>query len=179
MLGGYQPVGDTEARDVERVTDLVRTAADPWLRTTPVHVTASALIVHPESSRVLLRWHPRVRGWLQVGGHGDPGEHDALAIALREASEETGLVDLVPWPDDALRHVAVVPVPAGGGEPAHEHADLRFVLASRTPEAARPESVDSPLRWLTVPEAMQATWEDSVAESLARVGRLLTDGAGT
>ena len=37
--------------------------------------------------------------WLQVGGHGDPGETDPLAIALREAREETGLTDLVPWPD--------------------------------------------------------------------------------
>jgi 8-oxo-dGTP pyrophosphatase MutT (NUDIX family) len=178
LLDGYQAIGDTEARDVGRVTELVRTAADPWLRTIPLHVTASALIVHPESGQVLLRWHPRVRAWLQVGGHGDPGEHDALAIALREAREETGLADLVPWPDDALRHVAVVPVPAGGGEPAHEHADLRFVLASAAPQAARPESADSPLRWLTVSEAVQAASEHSVAESLARVGRLLTDAAG-
>jgi 8-oxo-dGTP pyrophosphatase MutT (NUDIX family) len=178
LLDGYQPVGDTEARDVERVTELARTAADPWLRTMPLHVTASALIVHPESGRVLLRWHPRVLAWLQVGGHGDPGEHDALAIALREAREETGLADLVPWPDDALRHVAVVPVPAGRGEPAHEHADLRFVLATRVPEEASPESADSPLRWLTVFDAVQAASEDSVAESLARVGRLLNDAPG-
>jgi 8-oxo-dGTP pyrophosphatase MutT (NUDIX family) len=178
LLDGYRAAGSTEARDVDRITELARTAADPWLRTTRLHVTASALIVHPESGRVLLRWHPRVRAWLQVGGHGDPGEHDALAIALREAREETGLGDLVPWPDCALRHVAVVPVPAGRGEPAHEHADLRFVLATRTPQEASPESADSPLRWLTVSDAVQAASEDSVAESLARVGRLLAEAAG-
>jgi 8-oxo-dGTP pyrophosphatase MutT (NUDIX family) len=44
---------------------------------------------------------------LQVGGYGDPGENEPLEIALREAAEETGLSDLVPWPDESLRHAAV------------------------------------------------------------------------
>jgi 8-oxo-dGTP pyrophosphatase MutT (NUDIX family) len=173
LLADYQPLDAAEARDIERVSELVRAARDPWLRTMPLHVTASALVVHPESSRVLLRWHPRVQDWLQVGGHGDPGETDALAIAIREAREETGLDDLVPWPDEALRHVDVVPVPAGRGEPAHEHADLRFFLATRTPEAAGAESADAPLRWLTVSEAARATGNQSVVMSLARLRGLM------
>ena len=45
-----------------------------------MHVTGSALIVAPASGRVLLRWHPRQQAWLQVGGHGDPGELDPLGI---------------------------------------------------------------------------------------------------
>ena len=72
----------------------------PWDRSTPLHVTGSALIVHPASGRVLLRWHARQHVWLQVGGHGDPGEDDPFAVALREAGEETGLSDLVAWPDE-------------------------------------------------------------------------------
>lgn len=173
LLLSYQPSDAAEARDVERITALARTTPDPWLRTMPLHVTASALVVHPDSGRVLLRWHPRVRDWLQVGGHGDPGENDALAIALREATEETGLADLRPWPDEAVRQVAVVPVPAGRGEPAHEHADLRFFLATRVPEAATEESPDAPLRWLTISEAERLTGNQSVAEALARVESLL------
>lgn len=113
------------------------------------------------------------QAWLQVGGHGDPGETDPLAVALREAAEETGLTDLVPWPDAALRHVRIVPVPAGGGEPAHEHADLRFVLATSSPEAIRAEPPDAPLRWLTAEQAAQATSEDNFKETLSRVQRLL------
>ena len=97
---------------------------DPWSRLPPVHVTASALIVHPPIGRVLLRWHARQQAWLQIGGHADPGEHDPLAVALREGAEETGLDDLIPWPTAELQHVAIVPVPANDREPAHEHADL-------------------------------------------------------
>ena len=173
LLDRYRPQGQVETADVERVRALVQTAEDPWLRTIPLHITASAVIVQPDNGDLLLRWHQRQQAWLQVGGHADPGETSPLAIALREAGEETGLTDLVPWPDSELRHVAIVSVPAGKGEPAHEHADLRFVLATRRPEAARPESPDAPLRWVTPGEAQGATSEPNLRETLDRVRRLL------
>ncbi|MGH3401786.1 MAG: hypothetical protein ACRDRJ_04590, partial [Streptosporangiaceae bacterium] len=94
LLARYQPDGPAEAADLERIVAMTQTAADPWRRDIPLHVTASALIVHPAvqpvapgGGRVLLRWHQRQQAWLQVGGHGDPGESDPLAIALREARE--------------------------------------------------------------------------------------------
>jgi 8-oxo-dGTP pyrophosphatase MutT (NUDIX family) len=172
LLAGYQPEGPAEVADVARLTALAQTEPDErlWSRAVPLHVTASALVVHPASGRVLLRWHQRQQAWLQVGGHADPGESDPLAIALREAGEETGLTDLKPWPDERLRHVVIVPVPAGKGEPAHEHADLRFVFATEEPEAARPENPDAPFRWLTVAQAREATAEDNLRETLRRLG---------
>jgi 8-oxo-dGTP pyrophosphatase MutT (NUDIX family) len=173
LLDRYQPADEAEAADVERIRKLVEAADDPWRRSMPLHVTASAMIVHPESGRVLLRWHQRQQGWLHVGGHGDPGESDPLAIALREAGEETGLADLVPWPDARLRQVVIVPVPASSREPAHEHADVRFILATQTPDAARPESPDAPLRWLSLSEAREATAEANLRTALQRVEQLL------
>ena len=169
LLAGYRPDGAVESADVERLTELVRAEPDVWSRTVPLHVTASALIVHPATGRVLLRWHQRQQAWLQVGGHADPGESDPLAIALREAEEETGLTDLTPWPSSALTHVVIVPVPAGASEPAHEHGDLRFVFATATPDAARPENPDARIRWLTVAQAEQVTAEDNLRETLRRV----------
>ncbi len=175
LLGRYRGEGEAEAADVARLRGLAETAGDPWLRSTLLHVTASALVVHPGSRRMLLRWHQRQQAWLQVGGHADPGESDPLAVALREAGEETGLSDLVPWPDARVRQVVIVPVPAGGLEPAHEHADVRFVLATENPGAARAESPGAPLRWLTPREAHEATSEVNLRELLARVQRLLAD----
>ncbi|MFF2065442.1 NUDIX hydrolase [Streptomyces sp. NPDC058200] len=174
LLARYRTQDRAEAADVGRVRELAEAAADPWLRSIPLHVTASALIVHPGSGRVLMRWHERQQSWLQVGGHGDPGETDPLAVALREAGEETGLGDLAPYPDASVVQVAIVPVPARGDEPAHEHADLRFVLATAEPDTARPETADAPLRWLTLSEAKEATAEDNVREGLRRVEKLLT-----
>ena len=173
LLHEYQPGGQAETADLRKVRALVEIVGDPWRRELPLHVTASALIVHPQTGRVLLRWHERQQAWLQVGGHGDPGESDPLAIARREAAEETGLADLVPWPDEQLRHLVIVGVPAGKGEPAHEHADLRYFMATQTPEASRAENENAPLRWLSLSDAYQATSEVNLRESLTRLERLL------
>jgi 8-oxo-dGTP pyrophosphatase MutT (NUDIX family) len=173
LLARHRPRDGAEAADLDRSRELARTAADPWLRSLPLHFTASALVVHPASARVLLRWHQRQQAWLQVGGHGDPGETDPVGIALREGREETGLDDLVPWPDAQLRHLVIVPVPAGHGEPAHEHADLRYFMATRTPDAVRPEHENAPLRWLSLAEASDATSEPNLRETLSRMERLL------
>jgi len=173
LLDRYHPDGDTETADVRRVQALSEALGDPWWRELPLHVTASALIVHPPTARVLLRWHQRQQAWLQVGGHGDPGETDPLASARREAVEETGLDDLVPWPTPRLRHLVIVGVPAGQGEPAHEHADLRYFMATATPETAQAENEHAPLRWLSLAEAREATSEANLLETMARLERLL------
>jgi 8-oxo-dGTP pyrophosphatase MutT (NUDIX family) len=173
LLDRYHPDGEAETADVRRARALAGTVGDPWRRDLPLHVTASALIVHPGTSRVLLRWHQRQQAWLQVGGHGDPGESDPLAIAAREASEETGLADLEPWPGAGIRHVVIVDVPAGKGESAHEHADVRYFMSTRTPAQARAEHEDAPLRWLSLAGAREITSEPNLRETLARLERLL------
>lgn len=172
LLDGYEPGDDTEAADLIRLRSVISSTPDVWARSTPVHVTGSALIVDP-AGRVLLRWHQRLGEWLQVGGHGDPGETDPHAIALREAVEETHLTDLSFWPDRRLRHLAIVHVPAGKGEPEHEHADLRFFLRTADPSAARPEDDGSPLRWLPVDEAMRLTGNGNLRVTLSRLAALL------
>jgi 8-oxo-dGTP pyrophosphatase MutT (NUDIX family) len=141
-----------------------------------LHVTGSAIILHPETGRVLLRWHDRMQSWLHVGGHGGAGETSPLEVALREAREETGLGDLLSWPDaerPLLVHVVIVPVPAGRGEPEHEHADLRYALATGRPEDATAENQTARLRWLSIQDAMSAVAEDNLRLSFARIGRVL------
>ena len=178
LLNAYQAQSEDECNDLERLRQLVAAAADPWTRASPLHVTGSALVVHPASRRVLLRWHARMRSWLQVGGHADPGESDAFLIARREAQEETGLRDLEAWPEPQrprVIQVAVVPVPAGKGEPQHEHGDIRFVLATATPDCVRPESESALLAWLTMDEALERVGEDNLRVCLQRLGAMLNN----
>ena len=164
-LAAYRPGSPDEAADLERARALLA-GPDPWSRSGPLHLTGSALVVHPPSARVLLRWHERQQAWLQVG-----------VTALREGAEETGLEDLRPWPgpEPTLGHLVAVPVPAGKGEPAHEHLDVRYVLATDTPAAARPENPTARLQWLTVTEALAFVAEDNLRVALGRVADLLVD----
>ena len=64
-----------------------------------------------------------------------------------------------------------VPVPAGKGEPAHEHLDVRYLLATDRPEDARPENPTAELRWLTVPEAIDLVSEENLRVLLHRLER--------
>ncbi|GIJ50091.1 NUDIX hydrolase [Virgisporangium aliadipatigenens] len=169
LLSGYIARDETEAADLARTRAMLATTEDPFHRSIPLHLTASALIIHPPTARVLLRWHERQQAWLQVGGHADEGEDDLLAVALREAHEETGLKDLEPWPADAPVHVVIVPVKPKGDEPAHEHADIRYVLATYTPDEIVPENEQAQLRWLTAEEAKAQT-QPNVAETIRRAG---------
>ncbi|HEY6796223.1 MAG TPA: NUDIX domain-containing protein [Kineosporiaceae bacterium] len=173
LLAAHRPATDGEAADLSAVHDLLEGSPDPWRRATPLHLTASAIIVHPGTVRLLLRWHARQRSWLHVGGHADPGETDPLRVAVREAVEETGLHDVTPWPDPRLLHVAVVGVPASTTEPEHRHADLRFVLATSSPDAARPEKPEAPVRWVSFDEARELTASPSLQQALDLLEPLL------
>ncbi len=174
-LDAYRPQSAEESRHIALIRELAE-SGDAWSRSLPVHVTGSAVVVHPPSARVLLRWHDRMQGWLQVGGHADPGEVDPYAVALREAREETGLEDLVPWPsadEPRIVQVAIVPVPAGKGEPAHHHADIRYALSTAVPERIRAESATARLAWLSIDEALGLVGQDNLRTCLGRIEALL------
>jgi 8-oxo-dGTP pyrophosphatase MutT (NUDIX family) len=175
VLADYEPADEREAADLERVRALLASGADPWARATvPLHLTASIIVVDPVRRRVLLRWHDKQQQWLQAGGHAEPGERDAWAIAIREAAEETGLTDLRPWPgpEPWLAQVAVVSVKAALDEPAHEHADLQFVAATDRPDDAPAEREGVPLRWATLPDSLELA-DEWLARLLRRVGTKL------
>lgn len=104
-----------------------------------VHVTASAIVVSDDRSRVLLHKHKRLGMWLQPGGHIDEGETPAEA-AQREAAEETGLPVTLASPD--LLHVDVHPGPRG-----HTHLDLRYLVTSPKVPPAPPEGESKDVQW--------------------------------
>ena len=54
------------------------------------HFTASCWIVNPDRTKVLMAYHNLYQSWAWLGGHAD-GEEDLLAVALREANEESGI----------------------------------------------------------------------------------------
>ena len=113
----------------------------------PGHITASVAVLDATGTHVLLTLHPRLRRWVQLGGHCEPDDADLPAAALREGTEESGIAGLVLDPELVAIHVH--PLTCSLGVPTR-HLDLQFV--ARAPAGARIEISDESLdlRWWPV-----------------------------
>jgi coenzyme F420-0:L-glutamate ligase len=115
-----------------------------WRSCVPGHLTASAVVVDPSRSSVLLTLHPRIGRWVQLGGHCEPGDRTLLDAAAREAREESGIgaLSFDPQPLGLDVHALTCSL----GVPTR-HFDVRFLAVA--PPGAEPvasaESAD--LRW--------------------------------
>lgn len=112
----------------------------------PGHITASAWIIDPEQSKVLLLHHKKLARWLQPGGHAD-GERNCLEVAIREAHEETGISGLIA-PTNHIFDLDIHDIPARDNVPAHKHFDIRYLLLadSHYPLVCSSESTE--VRWV-------------------------------
>jgi len=131
----------------------------------PDHLTASAIVVSPDRSRVLLNLHGKYRIWMQFGGHCEDGDQTLADAALRETAEESGIpgLNLVSrQPLQLDRHE----VRCGPLRPAH-HLDVRFAAVAPTgvQAVASDESVD--VGWFSL-DALPPGLERSVLELIAR-----------
>lgn len=129
------------------------------------HFTGSAWLVDASGTRVLLTHHRKLGRWLQLGGHAD-GDSDLTAVALREASEESGLSGLTVEQDifDVDRHW----IPERPNEPGHWHYDVRYVVRAGVHDmfAVSDESLD--LAWISIETLATAGDTD---ESLRRMAQ--------
>jgi 8-oxo-dGTP pyrophosphatase MutT (NUDIX family) len=112
--------------------------------TFPGHVTTSGFVLDRTGENVVLIHHRSLNRWLQPGGHYEPP--DTLgASALREALEETGLLDLTldSWHDVTGVPIDIdshrIPARPHRGEPEHWHHDIRFVMRAGRSSILRPD----------------------------------------
>lgn len=116
-----------------RVLDLIEDHINIAERTCrPGHLTGSAFVVDPAFGRALLMFHTKLQMWLQPGGHAD-GDMNLAHVALREATEETGIDGLFVVTPAIDVDVHRVDPPK---EDAHLHLDVRFLVLA--PPGARP-----------------------------------------
>lgn len=152
----------------------VRAHADCFMRTQKSgHITGSAWLLNPAGDRVLLTLHHNLQRWMQLGGHSD-GDPDTAAVALREATEESGITGIRLLSREIMDvDIHRIPARPTKNEPAHFHYDIRFLLqAPHERFVISPESDD--LAWWSAADF--AAREGELDEAVLRLHRLHAAG---
>lgn len=158
------------AQDALRQTylDHLDDRVDAWSRSCAGrHLTASSLICSP-TGHVLLMMHHKIGRWLQTGGHIESIDESLVAAALREASEESGLLELSIDADPLClsRHEA----PCGTIRPTF-HLDVQFLIRSPDDRPAAGSEESAAVQWFA-PDRLPEV-DDSVQSLVAAAGHRL------
>jgi len=160
-----------DSLEQKHVTDTLRflTQTDNCTSTTNLsgHVTASAWVLNPDSSAVLLTHHKKLGRWFQLGGHIE--DDDSIqAASLREAEEESGIGELRLVSQD-LFDLDVHLIPARNTVPEHYHYDFRFLLVAGDTEFHVSEESNE-LAWVDFAQLKKSTDDPSIHRMLVKTG---------
>ena len=158
----FVPGCEQEERDRAVMLRFLHEHPDALLRENEsAHLTASAWVLSPDRTRVVMVWHNLYRSWSWAGGHAD-GEEDLLAAAMREVTEETGLRRLRPLTDGifSLECLAVEGHEKRGRYvPSHVHLNVTYLLQSEDAALREKPDENSGVRWFTPEGAIEASSE--------------------
>ena len=156
-LTAYRPWNEQEERDRSIMLSALSATPDPFTRDNEVmHFTASSWIVNREGTKVLMAYHNLYNAWAWTGGHAD-GDRDLLAVALREAMEETG-IHARPVTESifSLETLTVDGHEKRGRYVAsHLHLNVTYLLMADESEAIRAKTDENAaVRWFTLADAL-------------------------
>lgn len=153
----YQPKCEQEKGDQEAILLAIAEYPDTILlrKNCLCHLTSSGFILNPAGTKTLMVHHNIYRSWGWTGGHAD-GEADLLAVAMKEAREETGIREVRPR-EDGIVSLDVIPVRAhwknGAYVNAHLHLNVTYLLTAEESECLIVrEEENSGVRWIPVNE---------------------------
>lgn len=93
----YIPINEQEKQDKKVILNYIKVFPENiLLRENEVaHITSSGFIMNNSLDKALMVHHNIRNTWAWTGGHVD-GDRDLLHVAMKEAKEETGIINVTP-----------------------------------------------------------------------------------
>ena len=171
-IRNYIPACEQEARDQQQILRFMQENPDCLSRDNlTAHFTASAWVVNPARTKVLMAYHNIYDSWAWIGGHAD-GQEDLRAVALRELQEETGVKRgrLVSEDIFSLETLTVNGhVKRGVWVPSHLHLNVTFLAEADEDETLTAcEGENQAVKWFPFEEALAASSEPWMVQHVYR-----------
>lgn len=147
-LESYVASDNDEEKFIQEIVSFIENNDNAFSRTNlSGHVTGSAWVLSPDGKKSLFTHHKKLNRWLQLGGHSD-GNQDTWSVALREAQEESGILD-IEFVTDNIFDVDIHTFSENlkKQEPEHKHYDIRFLLKANSEDFIVSEESNS-LKWV-------------------------------
>ena len=162
-IENYLPYNIEEQKDKELILKYMDIFDDVLTRKNEIgHFTSSCWIVNKEKTKVLMVYHNIYDSWSWVGGHAD-GDDDLLHVSLKEASEETGLKNVITLSKDIFS-LEVLGVDGHmkkeGYISTHIHLNITYLLCANENDITHiKEDENSDVKWFELEEAIKASSE--------------------
>lgn len=162
-LERFQPFNEQEAADKEKLLYYLEKIPDIFFRENgAMHMTASAWVVNPDRSKVLMVYHNIYDSWSWLGGHAD-GNQNLLEVALREVQEESGVKEVRPLSEEIFS-VEILTVDGhwkrGKYVSSHLHLNVTYLLEAddRQDLTVKPDE-NKGVKWFPCGDALAASSE--------------------
>ncbi len=147
MLQNYFPATEEEIKFKKEMISFIEENPNCFERSFEIgHITASSWLLNKDNSKALLMHHTKLDKWFQLGGHCD-GNPDVLAVAIKEAQEESGIKGIAPVYKEIF-DIDIHLIPGNSREKEHYHYDVRFLLQVNSDEQIVQNRESKELRWI-------------------------------
>ena len=157
QIQSYVPMNEQEVQDQKVILNYIKLFEHNILtrENAFAHLTSSGFILIEARVKVLLIYHNLYNSWAWTGGHAD-GEADLLAVAIKEAKEETGVVNIRPLSAEIMS-LDILPVwghmKKGKYVSSHQHLNVSYLLVASEEDVLRiKEDENSNVGWIPINE---------------------------
>ncbi len=178
QLSSYLPDNEQEKVDRETMLKALAELSNVFTRDCKIcHFTASSWIVNKAKTKVLMIHHNIYNSWAWTGGHAD-GNSNLLAVALKEAKEETGLKDFKVL-YDGIFSLEIVGVnnhlKKGQFISDHLHLNCTYLLEADENELLQIKADEnSNIGWFGLDEAIEIVAEEQMKEIYLKLNNKLS-----